>query len=111
LAGLDPAVAAPKQLHELRSATCFSAAFEDPISEYFPDHHSASRTLGHVMEFAPQTPSTNQEPFIGRNVRPRNAEDTVFSPAVPARVDELGSSRESGFDQAQFRSHPFFDLG
>jgi hypothetical protein len=39
--------------------TLFDGAAEEPVSEYFSEHRPAIRTLGNVMEFAPQASSAD----------------------------------------------------
>jgi hypothetical protein len=71
------------------------------MSEYRSQHRAAIGTLGHFMELAPQTSSTDQEQFIVGNVRPWNAENAFLAPAIRTGVDQLYCIGESGFDEAQ----------
>ena len=65
---------------------CFEVAAEEPMCEDHPEHRAATGTLGHFMELAPQTASTDQEQFIVGNIGPRDAENAFFAPAICAGV-------------------------
>jgi hypothetical protein len=91
-------------------AAFLDVATEEPMNEDLSEHRPPMRTLGDFMELTPQAPSADQEPLISGNIRPWHAEDALLVPTIGTRVDELGSG-ESGFDQAQGRSHAFAGLG
>jgi hypothetical protein len=71
----------------LGRASPFFRAAEDAMNEYLLEHAATMRAPGNLMEFAPETSSTDEEQLIGRNIGPRDAKDPLFAPAIRAWVD------------------------
>ena len=57
------------------------------MNEDLLEHVATMSAFGNLMEFAPETSSTDEEQLIGRNIRPRDAKNPLFAPAIRAWVD------------------------